>query len=152
MRDCKYISTIFNLSIRWIRVVSFTTQPLYPNGRSPRYPLCRRLGGHQSRSGRCGEKISCHCQESNLDFSAIEPYPVAMQTELSLQSVFGVMWSTDVVTYGDFTVLKDKIVVCWRRNIGASSCRLWKAMNRVAGAELRLQYPENRNHILCCLS
>jgi hypothetical protein len=29
--------------------------PLYPRGESPRYPLYRRLGGPQSRSGRHGE-------------------------------------------------------------------------------------------------
>jgi hypothetical protein len=32
-------------------VVSFTPRPLYPQGKSPRYPLDRRLGGPQSRSG-----------------------------------------------------------------------------------------------------
>jgi hypothetical protein len=37
-------------------VVSFTPRPLYPRGKSPRYPLDRRLGGPQSRSGRGGEK------------------------------------------------------------------------------------------------
>jgi hypothetical protein len=35
----------------WRWVVSFTPLPLYP-----RYPLDRRLGGPQSRSGRCGEE------------------------------------------------------------------------------------------------
>jgi hypothetical protein len=39
---------------RW--VVSFTPRPLYPRGKSPRYPLDRRLGGLQSRSGRLGEE------------------------------------------------------------------------------------------------
>jgi hypothetical protein len=29
---------------------------LYPWGKSPRYPLARRLGGPQSRSGQHGEK------------------------------------------------------------------------------------------------
>jgi hypothetical protein len=29
--------------------------PLYPRGKSPRYPFYRRLGGPQSRSGRYGE-------------------------------------------------------------------------------------------------
>jgi hypothetical protein len=33
-------------------VVSFTPGPLYPQGKSPSYPLDRRLGGPQSRSGR----------------------------------------------------------------------------------------------------
>jgi hypothetical protein len=37
-------------------VVSFTHQPLYPQGNSPRYLLDRRLGGPQSRSGRGGEE------------------------------------------------------------------------------------------------
>jgi hypothetical protein len=36
-------------------VVNFTPRPLYPRGKSPRYPLERRLGGPQSRSGRFGE-------------------------------------------------------------------------------------------------
>jgi hypothetical protein len=36
-------------------VVNFTPWPLYPREKSPRYPLDRRLGGPQSRSGRFGE-------------------------------------------------------------------------------------------------
>jgi hypothetical protein len=32
-------------------VVSFTPRPLYPQGKSPQYPLDRRLGGPQNRSG-----------------------------------------------------------------------------------------------------
>jgi hypothetical protein len=38
------------------RVVSFTHRPLYPQGKSPWYPLDRRLGGPQSRSGRGREE------------------------------------------------------------------------------------------------
>jgi hypothetical protein len=41
---------------RWRWVVSFAPQPLYPKGKSPRYPLDRRLGGSQSRSGGCVEE------------------------------------------------------------------------------------------------
>jgi len=37
-------------------VVSFTPRVLYPQGKSPWYPFDRRLGGHQSRSGRGGEE------------------------------------------------------------------------------------------------
>jgi hypothetical protein len=37
-------------------VVSFTPLPLYSRGKNPRYPLDRRLGGPQSRSGRLGEE------------------------------------------------------------------------------------------------
>jgi hypothetical protein len=39
-------------------VVSFTTRPLYSQGKSSWYPLDRRLGGPQSRSGRGGEENS----------------------------------------------------------------------------------------------
>jgi hypothetical protein len=39
-----------------MEVVSFTPRPLYPQGKSPRYPLDRRLGGPQSPSGRSGEE------------------------------------------------------------------------------------------------
>jgi hypothetical protein len=45
-----------NLGTSRRKVVSFTPRPLYPWGKSPRYPLDRRLGGLQSRSGRCGEQ------------------------------------------------------------------------------------------------
>jgi hypothetical protein len=42
-----------------------------PRGRNPRYPLYRKVGGPQSRSGRCGvQKISCSCSESNPGRSA----------------------------------------------------------------------------------
>jgi hypothetical protein len=37
-------------------VVRFTPQPLYFHGKSPWYPLGRRRGGPQSRSGRGGEE------------------------------------------------------------------------------------------------
>jgi hypothetical protein len=37
-------------------VVSFTSRPLYPQGKCPWYPLDRRLGGLQSLSGRGGEE------------------------------------------------------------------------------------------------
>jgi hypothetical protein len=37
-------------------VVSFTPRPLYLQGKIRRYPLDRRLGGPQNRSGRGGEE------------------------------------------------------------------------------------------------
>jgi hypothetical protein len=41
---------ILDLGTRWVWVVRFTPQPLYSQGKSPCYPLDRRLGGPQSRS------------------------------------------------------------------------------------------------------
>jgi hypothetical protein len=46
-----YLHTFFHLGIRWRWVISFTPWQLYPQGKSLRYPLDRRLGGPQSRSG-----------------------------------------------------------------------------------------------------
>jgi hypothetical protein len=37
-------------------MVSFTPRPLYAQGKNPWYPLDRRLGEPQSRSGRGGEE------------------------------------------------------------------------------------------------
>jgi hypothetical protein len=47
---------ILDLGTRWRWVVSFTPRPLYNQGKIPCYPLDRRLGGPQSRSGRGGEE------------------------------------------------------------------------------------------------
>jgi hypothetical protein len=46
-------------------VVSFTPLSLYPRGKSHRYPLDRRLGGPQSRSGLRGRKNWCR-EEYNV--------------------------------------------------------------------------------------
>jgi hypothetical protein len=55
-------------------VVNFTPRPLYPRGKSPRYPLERRLGGPQSRSGRSGEeKIIDPTGTRTPDPSVVQP-------------------------------------------------------------------------------
>jgi hypothetical protein len=45
-----------DLGTSWRWVVRFTPLPLSTRGKSPRYPLDRRQGGPQSRSGRRGEE------------------------------------------------------------------------------------------------
>jgi hypothetical protein len=70
-------------------VVSFTPLPLYPWRKSPLYPLDRRLGGPQSRSGRYGEvKNSLPYWDSNSDPSIVQPvasrYTVVCVTYLKL--------------------------------------------------------------------
>jgi len=47
---------ILDLGTRWRWVVSFTPRPLYSQGKSPWYPLGRKLGGPHRWSGRSGEK------------------------------------------------------------------------------------------------
>jgi hypothetical protein len=44
----------------------FTPRPLYPQGESPWYPLDRRLGGPQSRSGRGGEEKNSQPTKDNF--------------------------------------------------------------------------------------
>jgi hypothetical protein len=46
---------ILDLGTRWEWVISFMPPLLHPQGKSPPYPLYRRLGGPQNRSGRGGE-------------------------------------------------------------------------------------------------
>jgi hypothetical protein len=56
---------ILDLGTRWRWVVSFTPRSLYLQGKSPLYPLDRRLGGPQMRSGHgVKEKISQPRRES----------------------------------------------------------------------------------------
>jgi hypothetical protein len=62
-------------------MISFTSRPFYPRGKNQLYPLDKRLGGPQSRSGHCGE-------EKNITLPGIEPgrsisQQVAIPTELS---------------------------------------------------------------------
>jgi hypothetical protein len=47
---------ILDLVTRWRWVISFTSRLLYPQGKSPWYPLDRRLGAPYRRSGRSGEE------------------------------------------------------------------------------------------------
>jgi hypothetical protein len=55
-----------DLGTRWRWVISFTSLPIYPQGKSSWCPLDRRLGGPQCRSGLSGvEKNSSLCWDSN---------------------------------------------------------------------------------------
>jgi hypothetical protein len=50
----EWIYSSLDLSTSWRWVVSFKNLPLYSRGKSPQYPLDRRLGGPQTLSGRYG--------------------------------------------------------------------------------------------------
>jgi hypothetical protein len=63
---------LLDLGTSWRRVVSLTPRPLYPQGKSTRCPLDRRLGGPQSRSERRGEN-SCYHRDSNSDPLVVHP-------------------------------------------------------------------------------
>jgi hypothetical protein len=63
-------------------VVSFTFPSLYPQGKSPSYPLNRRLGGPQSRSGHGGEEINSQ-PPPGIEPPIIQPVVQQYTTELS---------------------------------------------------------------------
>jgi hypothetical protein len=58
-----------------------TPRPLYPQGKSPWYPLSRRLPERQSRTGRGGEKISQPLP--GLESQTIQPAAQRYTTDLS---------------------------------------------------------------------
>jgi hypothetical protein len=60
---------ILNLGTRWRWVVSFKPRPIYPPGNSTKYPLDRRVGRPENRSGRGGE------EKKSLTLPGIEPRP-----------------------------------------------------------------------------
>jgi hypothetical protein len=79
----KYSSIFLDLGTRWRWVVSFKHHPLYPRGKSRRYPLYRRLGGPHSRTGSCG------VEKEHLPLPGIEPRtPVAKPTDRVKRLVF----------------------------------------------------------------
>jgi hypothetical protein len=51
-----YTFTILVLGTGWRLVVRFTPRLLYPRGKNSQYPLVRRLGGPQNRSGHCNKE------------------------------------------------------------------------------------------------
>jgi hypothetical protein len=72
-----------DLGTSWRWVVSFTPLPLYSQGKSPRYPLDRRLSEPQSRSGRFGEeKILDPTGTRTPNPQSSSPQPVAIPTTL----------------------------------------------------------------------
>jgi hypothetical protein len=72
---------ILDLGTRWRWVVNFTPRPLYPWGRSPWYPLDRRLGGPQSLSERGGEEKNSQSLPG-LEHPIIQPVAQHYTTEL----------------------------------------------------------------------
>jgi hypothetical protein len=71
------LHAFFSLGTRWMWVVSFTPQPLYPQGKSPWYPMERGMGGPQSQSGRGGEEKNSQLLPGP-EHAIIQPLPSAV--------------------------------------------------------------------------
>jgi hypothetical protein len=61
-------SRLLDLGTKWRWAVSYMTRPLYPQGKSPWYPLDRRLAGPQSRVVK--KKIPSHAGTRTPDHRA----------------------------------------------------------------------------------
>jgi hypothetical protein len=81
-----YLRAFFDLGTRWRWVVSFTPGPFYPQGKSPWYPLDRRLDGSQSRSGCGGEEKNSEPPAGNrtLEPRSSSPYPSERCTDWAI--------------------------------------------------------------------
>jgi hypothetical protein len=79
--EWRYSSTQY-LGTRWRWVVSFTPMRFYPQWKIPWYPMDRRLGGPQSRSGRGGEEKNPQ-PLPGLKPPIIQPIAQRYTTELS---------------------------------------------------------------------
>jgi hypothetical protein len=77
------LHSFFVFATRWKWVVSFTPWPLYPQGKSPWYPLDKRMGGPQSRGPDAVVKwkIPNHRRDSNPPI--IQPVAHRYTAELS---------------------------------------------------------------------
>jgi hypothetical protein len=65
---------IIDLGTIWRWVVIFRPRPPYSQGKSPRYPLDRRMGGPHNRYGRSVKrKIPSLRRESNPDYPIVQP-------------------------------------------------------------------------------
>jgi hypothetical protein len=73
---------ILDLGTRWRCVVSFTSRPLYTQGKSPWYPFDRRMGGTESRSEHGGEEKNSQLL-LELEPSIIQPVAQRYITEIS---------------------------------------------------------------------
>jgi hypothetical protein len=62
------------------RTAFSSPRPLYPRGKSPPFPLARRLGGSQSRSGRPAEEKILATSRTRTTTLRSSPQPVAIPT------------------------------------------------------------------------
>jgi hypothetical protein len=111
LREWMYSSTHLDIGSRWRWMVSFTSRPLYPQGKTPWYLLNRRLGGSQSRSGRGGK------EKNSQTLPGVEPpiiQPVAHRytTELSrLVHLDNCILETKFIVLGDCSIICKRVYI-----------------------------------------
>jgi hypothetical protein len=102
------VPRVLDLGTKWRWVISFTVQPLYPEGKSFWCPLNRRLGGLQTRSGRGGEEKNSQ-PLPGLEPPIIQPVAQRYTTELSrlLRGQYRICFRAHVTIQRLATVVRD---------------------------------------------
>jgi hypothetical protein len=72
MREWRYGSTFLDLGARWRCMISFTPRSFYSRRNSLPYPMDRRLGGPQGRSGHCRKEKRCTTRKRRYIYWAIQ--------------------------------------------------------------------------------
>jgi hypothetical protein len=80
-------------------VASFTPRPLYPQGKHPWYPLYRKLGGPQTRSGRGSQEKNSQLLPG-IEPPIIQPVFQCYTTELTWQGDFHYSRFSDATSRG----------------------------------------------------
>jgi hypothetical protein len=120
-----YLHSFFDLGSRWRWMVSFTTRPLYPQGKSPWYPLYRKLGGLQSRSGR-GEEENSQTQWALFSIMLLKRLAIFTRVYRGFLSI--AYWPYITVSLSAerlVTGLFSKLMITWRN----LQCRVWHALD-----------------------
>jgi hypothetical protein len=90
-----------------------STVPHCPRGRRSRYTLGRRLGGPQSRSGRCGVEKNIF-PLSEIKHRPSIPQTAAIPTELSRLQVLVLWYICGYISFGDYLLSELKYIVACR--------------------------------------
>jgi hypothetical protein len=90
-----------DLGTIWRWVVNFTPRPLYPRGKSPGYPLDRRLGGPQCRSAALPPEKQPLVFEGRACLDDVE-YAATTSNNKGVKSWIEIKSSTYVITISGF--------------------------------------------------
>jgi hypothetical protein len=127
-------------------VVSFTLRPLYLTGKSPRYPLDRRLGWSQSRSGRGGG------EKNSQSLPRLEPqinHPVAQRYTTGLSRFLQEnheLESNGIYQLPIYAV--DIDLLCENTNSKPCDTENLLDANKEVGIEVRVRKTETYVHVL----
>jgi hypothetical protein len=119
---------IFDLGTRWRWVVSFTPLPLYPQGKSPFYPLDRRLG-KVTKYDQQVSRLKWNCAGTRLQWTCSDVL-LHVVGVYSWFHCFGRLWSAfRVIIFCHVTMSRNAYREDGDRNSSAASNSSWWRTN-----------------------